>query len=82
VAISEQYFRAAWLNALDPGEIAVAGPDDAEINALNAAQQLGLTPQQIAASRPVCAGCQLTLGNAGVGIVRPLKEYPAYSWLP
>lgn len=80
--MSEQYFRSAWLAAIDPGEFAVAGPDDAEINALNAARQLGLTPQEIAASRPVCAGCQLTLRNAGVGIVSPLKQYPIYEWRP
>jgi hypothetical protein len=82
VATSEQSFRAAWLNALKPGEIAVAGPDDAEINALNAARHMGLTPQEIAASRPICLGCQLTLGNAGVSMLSPLKQYPAYGWLP
>jgi RHS repeat-associated protein len=82
VATSEQYFRSAWLNALQPGEIAVAGPDHAEINALNAAAIIGLTPVEIAASRPICLGCQLTLGNAAVRMLSALKKYPAFSWLP
>jgi hypothetical protein len=82
VATSEQYFRASWLNALQPGEIAVAGPDDAEINALSAAQQMGLTSQELAASRAICLGCQVTLSNAGVSMLSPLKQYPAYGWLP
>ena len=60
----------------------MAGPDDAEINALNVARLMGLTPQEIASSRPICAGCQLTLRNAGVSMLSPLKQYPAYGWLP
>lgn len=57
VATSEQYFRSAWLQALTDDEIAVAGPNDAEVNALAAARQLGLRPGEIGASRPVCFGC-------------------------
>ena len=82
VATSEQYFRSSWLNALREDEIAVAGPGHAELNALNAARLMGLQPTKIAASRPVCLGCQLTLRNAGVDIVSPLKEYPSLGWPP
>lgn len=82
VATSEQTFRRVWLSALRVGEIAVAGPDDAEINALAAAGRLGLRPLEIAASRPVCLGCQLTLSEEGVAILSPLKSYPALGWPP
>ena len=82
IATSESSFRSSWLAVLQDGEIGVAGPDDAEINALNAARQLGLNPVQIAASRPVCLGCQLTLQQAGVTISSPLKYYGWLGWPP
>jgi hypothetical protein len=82
VATSEQYFRASWLNALEEDEIAVSGPGHAEENALIAARAMGLQPGEIAASRPVCLGCQFTLGNSGVGIMSPLKAYPIFDWPP
>jgi hypothetical protein len=82
VATSEQYFRSSWLGALQNDEIAVSGPGDAEVNALNGARYLGLQPGEIAASRPVCLGCQLTLRNAGVDIVSPLRQYPIFDWPP
>jgi hypothetical protein len=67
VATSEQYFRSSWLNALNEDEIAVSGPGDAEVNALKG-RAMGIQSGEIAASRPVCLGCQLTLRNSGVVI--------------
>jgi filamentous hemagglutinin len=81
VGTSEQTFRSSWLSALAPGEIGVAGPDDAELNALAFAQNQGWTAVEVAASRPICAGCQMTLRGAGVTMSSPLKEYPGIGWL-
>jgi RHS repeat-associated protein len=81
VATNEQYPRTNWVNSLVEGEIAVAGPGHAELNAVAFARQQGWTPVAIAASRPVCAGCQVTLRSLGTAITSPLKEYPAAGWI-
>jgi hypothetical protein len=43
----------------------------AELTALNEAVGRGLTPQQLAASRPICPGCQTQLESAGARITSP-----------
>ena len=58
----------------EAGEFAASGPGHAEVTALNAAQQMGLTPVNVAASRPICSGCAGAIQNAGAQPpVTPLK---------
>jgi RHS repeat-associated protein len=73
VASSENSLSAAQRAALGPGEVAARGPGHAEVTALNAAQQMGLTPVNVAASRPICANCAQAINNAGATPVTPLK---------
>ena len=37
----------------------------AEVTSLDAATKAGLSPSQIAVSRPICAGCQIAIQNSG-----------------
>lgn len=37
----------------------------AEVTSLDAATKAGLSPAQIAVSRPICAGCQIAIQNSG-----------------
>lgn len=37
----------------------------AEVTSLDAATKTGLSPSQIAVSRPICAGCQIAIQNSG-----------------
>ncbi|CAD5989846.1 RHS repeat-associated core domain-containing protein [Agreia sp. COWG] len=49
-----------------PGDLLAAQPGaHAEVTALQAASRAGLTPSQIAVSRPICTSCQLALENSG-----------------
>lgn len=80
MATSEQTFRNSWLGALNEGETAVAGPFHAEMNAAAGARAPGWEPIEMAASRDVCAGCQLGLRAEGVDISSPLRSYPSIGW--
>jgi RHS repeat-associated protein len=73
VASSENSLSAAQRAALRPGEVAATGPGHAEVTALNAAQQMGLTPVNVGASRPICPSCAGAIQNAGATPVTPLK---------
>jgi hypothetical protein len=82
IATNEMSARSAILEALDEREILVLGPDDAEVNALNAARIIRLNPVEVAASRPICAGCQITMRANGVSTSSPLKDYSNVGWTP
>ena len=79
-ATSENTFRTSWVGALNEGEIGVAGPFHAEMNAVGAARALGSEPLEVAASRPICAGCQLGLNAEAVNVSAALKSYPGVGW--
>lgn len=73
VASSSNTLTPAQRALLGPGEVAASGAGHAEVTALNAAQQMGLTPVNVAASRPICAGCAAAIQGAGATPVTPLK---------
>jgi len=75
VASSEYSLRPAQRAGLNPGEIAVSGQGHAEQTILNHAAANGMTVNQIAASRPICANCATAINNAGATATTPLKEY-------
>jgi RHS repeat-associated protein len=59
---------------LSPIQRALTGPDDvlgrlpsahAEVTALDAASRAGLTPSQMAVSRPICLACQAAIEQSG-----------------
>ena len=78
VTSSEGALRPAQRALLSADEIAGKVPralaQDAEINGLRVAEQLGLTPRVTAASRPICTGCEAALDDAGVGFASTLKS--------
>lgn len=41
----------------------------AEVTSLDAAVKAGLSPTQIAVSRPICSGCQTVIQNSGVQVM-------------
>ncbi|MGB2758021.1 MAG: hypothetical protein WBD02_10220, partial [Acidimicrobiia bacterium] len=64
---------------LSPAQRALVGPEDvlgklpgahAEVTAMDAAAKAGLTPAEIAASRPICPACQAAITESG-GQVSP-----------
>ncbi|EFV15055.1 hypothetical protein [Segniliparus rugosus] len=64
---------------LNPAQRAAAGPNDvvamqpgahAEVTAINGAKEAGLTPSQIAVSRPICDNCQTAIQESG-GTIHP-----------
>lgn len=74
VTSSEGRLRPAQRALLAPGEVAGVGQagTHAEINGINAARQLGLTPIAVAPSRSACwAICRPTLSGQGIGIIDP-----------
>jgi hypothetical protein len=73
VASSEKNLRPVQRAALQPGEVAVSGKGHAEQTIINHANANGMTVTQIAASRPICAGCATSISNAGAQSVSPLK---------
>ncbi|WP_322418023.1 RHS repeat-associated core domain-containing protein [Mesorhizobium huakuii] len=60
--------QRAALNANEVEGVGVPGTH-AEINALNAAERLGLTPLGVAASRPFCGGCATEATRRGVPLL-------------
>ena len=73
VTSSEGRLRPAQRAVLQPGEIAGVGQRGvhAEINGVNAARNMGLTPTGVAPSRPACTGCIRALDDLGVPIIGP-----------
>lgn len=76
VSSSEGSLRSAAKAALQEGEVAGKGVNGvhAEINGVNAAKQMGLTPTGVAASRPICPSCAAQLEQHGVPPLSPLKQ--------
>ena len=74
VGSSEPNLRPAQRDALVGGEVAASGPGHAEVTAVNAAREMGLTPTGVAASRPICSGCADFLKKEGVEPLTPLKD--------
>jgi hypothetical protein len=76
VASNEDKLRPVQRAALKPGEIAVTGKGHAEVTILNYASANGMRVNEVAASRPICAGCAVAIDNAGAVAASPLKIYP------
>ena len=74
VGSSEPGLRSAQQDALVDGEVAARGAGHAEVTAVNAAKEMGLTPTGVAASRPICSDCANFLKQEGVEPLTPLKE--------
>jgi RHS repeat-associated protein len=75
VSSSEGKLRTAARDALTAGEVEGQGVarTHAEVNGINAAKEMGLTPTGTAASRPICPTCAAVLQNEGVQPLSPLK---------
>lgn len=76
VSSSEGALRTAAKATLQEGEVAARGANGvhAEINGINAAKDMGLTPTGVAASRPICASCAAQIEQHGVAPLSPLKQ--------
>lgn len=76
VASSEGTLRTATRSALAEGEVAAKGVagTHAEVNGINAAKSMGLTPTGAAASRPICSSCAQYMERENVSPLSPLKE--------
>ena len=72
VSSSENRLSRAQRAQLKPGEVEEAGPGHAETTGVNAAKNMGLTPQATAASRPICPECAEALQQQGVTPASPL----------
>jgi hypothetical protein len=73
VTSSEGKLRREQIEALQPGEVAGVGKPrtHAEINGVNAARDMGLTPTGVAPSRPPCSSCVETLNELNIPIYGP-----------
>jgi len=73
VTSSEGRLRPAQRAVLQPGEVAGVGQRGvhAEVNGVNAARDMGLTPTGVAPSRPACPGCTQAMSDLGVPIIGP-----------
>lgn len=76
VSSSEGALRTPARAMLQQGEVEGKGVArvHAEVNGVNAAKKMGLTPTGTAASRPICPQCAKTLDETGVKPLSPLKE--------
>ncbi len=76
VSSSEGALRPAARAALGHGEVAGMGAagTHAEVNGINAARGMGLTPTGAAASRPICASCAQSLEQQGIEPLSRLKQ--------
>ena len=65
-------------NALAPNEMTGLGKErtHAEVNAINAAIEMGLTPIAVAASRGVCASCAAYAKAHNVEVLSPISSRP------
>lgn len=68
---SEGRLRPAQRNALKDGEVAGKGVPGvhAEVNGVNSARTMGLTPTSVSPSRPACPGCQSAMKQENVKII-------------
>lgn len=73
VSSSERRLRPDQRSMLKDGEIEGIGNGHAEVTGVNHAKAMGLTPKAVAASRPVCRGCQKFLKKEKVEPLSPLK---------
>jgi RHS repeat-associated protein len=73
VSSSENALRPAVKAMLGEGEVAAQGAGHAEVTGVNAAQQMGLTPTGVAASRGICPSCAQFLEDLGVAALSFLK---------
>ncbi|NMT34281.1 hypothetical protein HGQ62_06525 [Stenotrophomonas maltophilia] len=71
VTSSEGRLRPAQRNALKDGEVAGKGVPGvhAEVNGVNSARTMGLTPTSVSPSRPACPGCQSAMKQENVKII-------------
>jgi hypothetical protein len=61
-------------DAMTMDEMPARGCGHAEVNAINGARNMGLTPKSIAASRPICNNCKSFIKNANVRAVTEFAE--------
>ncbi len=73
VSSSENALRPAVKAMLGEGEVAAQGAGHAEVTGVNAAQQMGLTPTGVAASRGICPSCAQFLQDLGVAALSLFK---------
>ena len=73
IASSERVLRPAQRALLRAGERAISGAGHAEATIINAAQRLGATVEEIAASRPICPSCAQLIREVGARIGSALK---------
>jgi hypothetical protein len=73
VGSSTRRLTPAQRATLQANEIEGIGTGHAEVTAINAARQQGLTPTGVAASRPICPNCAEALDIQGVSTLSPLK---------
>lgn len=76
VSSSEATLDKAQLQNLLPGEIPIDGPAGmhAETKLVFTAEERGLTPLQIAVSRPICGACAELLAKYNIAALTPLKR--------
>jgi RHS repeat-associated protein len=73
VSSSRQRLTPAQRNALKAGEMEVKGKGHAEATIINHAENTGSKVNKIAASRPICQGCQDAIGTTSALILSPVK---------
>jgi RHS repeat-associated protein len=73
VSSSRQRLTPAQRNALQVGEMEVKGKGHAEATIVNHAENTGATVNKIAASRPICQGCQDAISTTNALILSPVK---------
>jgi ferredoxin len=74
VASSEKVLRPAQIAALQPGEVAVSGVGHAEATIMNYADKTGMSVQAVAANRPICTSCAVSVASGGAQAVTPYKN--------
>lgn len=74
VGSSSQRLTPKQRAALRPGEVEAIGPGHAEVTALDYAKRNGITPQSVAASRPICPTCAERIREDAAQPVSPLRK--------
>jgi hypothetical protein len=74
VTSSERRLSPVQRRALAAGEVEGVGAGHAEVTGIAAARELGLTPTQTVASRPICPTCASALDSQGVVAASPLRR--------
>lgn len=73
VSSSRRRLTPAQRNAMEQGEVEIKGDGHAEATIINYAENNGISVKRIAASRPICEGCQEIIGTTNAVIESPLK---------